>query len=85
MSRRIKGGFVDFVVFSSEIERVAFRRYRFWCEIGAVRHTSLAGQRVIDHASRTVGSNPTLSAIDLGGLLANSVERPQNPQQTGTS
>ena len=29
-----------------------------------------------------MGSNPTLSAIDLGSLLSNSVDRPQNPQQT---
>jgi len=41
---------------------VAFRRCHFRCEIGAVCQTSLAGQRVIDYANRTVGSNPTLSA-----------------------
>jgi hypothetical protein len=58
-------------------------RCRFWCEIGAVRHTSLAGQR-IHHASRTVGSNPSLSAIDLGSLLSSSVDQPENPQQTET-
>jgi len=33
-------------------------------DFGAVRHTSLAGQR-IHHASRTVGSNPSLSATVL--------------------
>src|SRR5712691_5237778 len=41
---------------------VAFRRGCFWCKTGALRHTSFAGQRVIDQADRTVGSNPTLSA-----------------------
>src|SRR6266851_9505502 len=41
---------------------VAFRRGCFWCETGPLRHTSFAGQRVIDQANRTVGSNPSLSA-----------------------
>jgi len=63
MSGRIKAGFVILLNFRRRlIAFVAFGRCRFWCEIGAVRHTSLAGQRVIDHARRTVGSNPTLSA-----------------------
>ncbi len=34
--------------------------------------------------NRTVGSNPTLSAIDLGSLLLSSVDQPENPQQTET-
>jgi hypothetical protein len=63
MSGRIKAGFVILLNFRRRlIAFVAFRRCRFWCEIGAVRHSSLAGQR-IHHASRTVGSNPSLSAM----------------------
>jgi len=49
MSGRIKAGFVDFVVFWLRSLRSGCR---FWCEIGAVRHTSSAGQRVIDPANR---------------------------------
>jgi hypothetical protein len=63
MSGRIKAGFVDFVVFSLEIDRVRCvpeRSFlvRNWCR----PPYRLAGARVIDHANRTVGSNPTLSA-----------------------
>src|SRR6266436_3538029 len=62
-SGRIKAGFVDFVVFSLEIDRVRCvpeRSFlvRNWCG----PPYQLAGPRVIDHANRTVGSNPTLSA-----------------------
>jgi hypothetical protein len=53
MSGRIKAGFVDFFYFRWRlIAFVAFRRGRFWCETGAVRH----------QANCTVGSNPSLSA-----------------------
>jgi hypothetical protein len=45
-------------------------------DFGAVRHTSLAGQR-IHHASRTVGSNPSLSAIYF--------EQRKSPSKTTTS
>jgi hypothetical protein len=31
-----------------------------------------------------MGSNPSLSAIDLGSPLSNSVDQPQNPQQIET-
>jgi len=63
MSGRIKAGFVILLNFRRRlIAFVAFRRCRFWSEIGAVRHTSLVGQR-IHHASPTVGSNPSLSEI----------------------
>jgi len=60
---------------------VAFRRGCFWCETGALRHTSFAGQRVIDQANRTVGSNPTLSAslLKLRILRVNSpANKPSN-------
>src|SRR6266849_695044 len=42
MTGRTKAGFVDFVVFSLEIDRIRCVPERsFWCETGAVRHTSL--------------------------------------------
>jgi len=81
MSGRIKAGFVILLNFRRRlIAFVAFRRCRFWCEIGAVRHSSLAGQR-IHHASRTVGSNPSLSAslLKLRILRVNSpANKPSN-------
>ena len=58
--------FADFVILLSfrlvSIAFVAFGSGRFWCETGAVPDTSVAGQRDIDRANCTVGSNPTLSA-----------------------
>jgi hypothetical protein len=44
----------------------------------------LAGARVIDHANRTVGSNPTLSAINSDSQPQSSVDYRQNPQQIET-
>src|SRR6266436_9394065 len=34
-------------------------------------------------AFRIMGSNPSLSAIDLGSRLSSAFDQPQNPQQTG--
>jgi hypothetical protein len=78
MSGRIKAGLVILLNFRRRlIAFVAFRRCRFWCEIGAVRHSSLAGQR-IHHASRTVGSNPTLSATPQYSSVSDCSNRQQN-------
>ena len=57
--QEMKAGFVDLFYFRGRlIAFVAFRRGRFWCETGAVRH----------QANRTVGSNPTLSANTLSAI-----------------
>ena len=63
MSGRRRPASLILLYFSSEIDRVRCVPERLSLVRNcALRHTSFAGQRVIDQANRTVGSNPTLSA-----------------------
>jgi hypothetical protein len=67
MSGRIMIRLVDFAAFSFEFACLrSILERSFWCETGAVRDTSVTGQRDVDRANCTVGSNPSLSASQSG-------------------